>query len=99
VQVIELRPYNVPMVVARLGVEQLFVCQQRVQDCHDTFTLFVQQANVRMHRSPSFETIDHVPSMPRARHDGQLILIIIFILNIDQKNLAVLALAAGRTVA
>jgi hypothetical protein len=68
VKVIELRPHNVPMEIACLGVKQVFVCQQRVLDRYDTFTLLGHQANVRMHRSPSFGTSEHAPPMPRARH-------------------------------
>src|SRR5437667_3189688 len=38
VQVVELRAGDVPVVIARLGVEQILVRQQGVQDLHDRLT-------------------------------------------------------------
>ena len=50
VQVVELRPDDVPVVVAGLGVEQVLVGQQGVQDRDDLLALALRDADVRTHR-------------------------------------------------
>jgi hypothetical protein len=46
VQVVELRPQYVPMVVPGFGIENILVGQQCVEDLHDSGALLVGKADV-----------------------------------------------------
>jgi len=44
----ELRTDNVPMVVAGFGIQDVFVCEQGVQNLHDLRALFLRHGKAMM---------------------------------------------------
>src|SRR5206468_6764600 len=54
VQIVELRANHVPVVVAGLGVQDVFVSQERGQELDDAVPVRVGQADSGLHRGDSF---------------------------------------------